>query len=328
VGNVAGRCWLPRDKDLNVDPQIVTITLNPAVDIACATDRIVPTRKLRTGDEQYDPGGGGVNVARVIHDLGGAARALILVGGATGLLYEELLSAHGVPYDAIAIRGRTRVSMNVRERVTGQEFRFVAEGPVVEEAEWQAVLAHLETVKADWIVASGSLPRGVPLDFYARAAEIAVRRGQRFILDTSGEPLHRALGHGLTLAKPSRGEFEALAGATLADDADLAAAAQAMVRRGDVAMLAISLGADGAMLVTADDVLRMAAVEVAVRSAVGAGDSFLAAMALTLARGAAAGDAFAFGVAAGAAAVASGGTAHPDPALVSELAERLRAQLR
>lgn len=311
-----------------MDPQIVTITLNPAVDIACATDRIAPTHKLRTGEEQYDPGGGGVNVARVVHDLGGAARALILVGGATGLLYEELLGAHGVPYDAIPIHGRTRVSMNVRERVTGQEYRFVAEGPVVEEAEWQAVLARLEDIRAAWIVASGSLPRGVPEDFYARAATIAHRRGQRFVLDTSGAPLRAALGQGLFLAKPSRGEFAALAGLAQADDATLAAAAAAMVRRGDVAMLAISLGAEGAMLVTADAVLRMPAVEVAVRSAVGAGDSFLAAMVLALARGEPAADAFTFGIAAGAAAVASGGTAHPDPRMVEDLAARLRAQLR
>lgn len=308
--------------------QIVTITLNPAVDIACETERVEPAHKLRTSGEQYDPGGGGVNVARVIHDLGGQARALLLVGGATGLLYEELLGAHGVPFDAIPIHGRTRVALNVRERASGEEFRFVPEGPVVSAEEWQAVLARLETIAAEWIVASGSLPRGVPEDFYAKAADIARRRGQRFVLDCSGAPLEAALGHGIALAKPSRREFEALHGAPLADDDALAAAARAMVRRGDVAMLAISLGPAGAMLAMADGVLRMPAIEVAVQSAVGAGDSFVAAMTLALARGEAPGDAFIWGIAAGAAAVTVGGTAHPDPRMVGEFAARLRARAR
>jgi len=309
-----------------VPPKIVTITLNPAVDIASVTERVEPAHKLRTSAEQYDPGGGGVNVARVVHDLGGQARALLLVGGATGLLYEELLGAHGVPFDAIPIRGRTRVALNVRESTTGEEFRFVPEGPVVSPEEWQSVLTRLESMEADWVVASGSLPRGVPEDFYARAAAIARKRGQRFVLDTSGGPLKAALGHGITLAKPSRREFEALIGVTLPDDTALAEAAQTMIRRGDVDMLVISLGPAGAVMATSGSVLRLPAVEVAVQSAVGAGDSFVAAMTLSLARGDSPANAFAMGVAAGAAAVMSGGTAHPDPLAVADLAARLRAR--
>lgn len=306
-----------------MNARIVTLTLNPAVDIACATPIVRPEHKLRTSGEHYDPGGGGVNVARVIHDLGGQARAIILVGGATGLLYEELLGAHGVPYTAIPIRGRTRVAMNVREEATGQEFRFVPEGPEIAADEWQAVLAVLETVDVGWIVASGSLPRGVPEDFYARAAAIARQRGQRFVLDASGPPLKVALGQGVTLAKPSRREFEALVGHVLPDDAALDAAAQAMLRDGRVEMLVVSLGKDGALLATGGGIRRLHALEVAAQSAVGAGDSFVGGMVLALARGEPPGTAFARGVATGGAAVASLGTAHPDPALAEELFRRL-----
>ena len=304
---------------------VLTLTLNPAVDIACETPRVQPEHKLRTRSEQYDPGGGGVNVARVIHDLGGQARALILVGGATGLFYEELLGAHGVPYNAIPIRGRTRVAMNVREAETGREFRFVPEGPEISPDEWQSVLAELEKTDAAWIVASGSLPRGVPEDFYARAAAIARRRGQRFVLDTSGSPLKVALGQGITLAKPSRREFESLVGRELADVAELEAAARGFVRDGALEMLVVSLGKDGAMLVTQAGIHRVPALDVAVQSAVGAGDSFVAGMVLSLARGEAPEQAFAYGMAAGAAAVASGGTAHPDPEMVERLFRQLTA---
>jgi 6-phosphofructokinase 2 len=304
---------------------IVTLTLNPAVDIACTTPRVEPEHKLRTTGEHYDPGGGGVNVARVIHDLGGEARALILVGGAPGLFYEELLGGHGVPYDALPIRGRTRIAMNVREESTGREYRFVPEGPVIAPDEWHSVLTALENVDAGWIVASGSLPGGVPEDFYARAAAIAVRRGQRFVLDCSGAPLRAALGHGVALAKPSRREFEALVGHPLPDRAALEAAALAMVRGGALEMLVVSLGGEGAFLATAAGGFFLPALDVAVQSAVGAGDSFVAGMVLSLARGEAPEIAFAWGMAAGAAAVVSAGTAHPDPRRVAEFFRRLRS---
>ncbi|MCB1739205.1 MAG: 1-phosphofructokinase family hexose kinase [Gammaproteobacteria bacterium] len=303
--------------------RILTLTLNPAVDITCATPRVLPDHKLRTSEEQYDPGGGGVNVARVVHDLGGEARALIMVGGATGLLYEELLGAHGVPYSAIPIRGRTRVAMNVHESDSGRAFRFVTPGPVLSAEEWQSVLDHLQHSEAEWIVASGSLPRGVPEDFYARAAEIARRRGQHFVLDTSGPALAHALRKGIALAKPSRREFESLVGQPLADDAALEAAALKLVREHAAQMLVISLAGQGALLATAQGVHRLPALEVSVRSEVGAGDSFVAGMVLGLARGEAAERAFARGMAAGAAAVSSAGTAHPDPTLVEALLARL-----
>ncbi len=307
-----------------MDPRILTLTLNPTVDVAADADRVQPVRKVRTRGETFDPGGGGVNVARVLRELGAEPVAVILAGGVSGRFLEELLDEGGIARRSVPIAGRTRISHTVHDLSTRQEYRFVPEGPEIAETEWQAVLALLEAEPADWVVASGSLPRGVPADFYARAAAIAARRGQRFVLDTSGAPLRAALGAGLALIKPSRGEFEALVGRPLPTAAEQEAAAGALVREGAADLIAVTLGHEGALLAGPDGLsIRLPALPVAALGAVGAGDSFLAAMVLALARGESPAEAFAWGMAAGAAAVTQPGTAHPRRADVEALRRTL-----
>jgi 6-phosphofructokinase 2 len=290
-------------------PHLVTLTLNPALDIAGTAQRVRPTHKIRTSGEHIDPGGGGINVARVAHELGGEVEAILLGGGATGQLVGELLSEAGVAHRIVPIGGRTRISLTVLEQESGLEYRFVPEGPELREAEWRTALDLLETVACDWLVASGSLPRGVPVDIYARIARIAARRGQRFVLDTSGPALPAALGAGIDLLKPSLGELEAALGRRLRDGAAQEEAVRTLVRQGAARMVALTLGRDGAMLAVGDDVLRLRPPEVEVQSAVGAGDSFLAATTLALARGEAPAQALAWGIAAGTAAIGGIGTA-------------------
>src|SRR4051794_27297883 len=118
--------------------RIATLTLNPALDIHSVASEVRPTHKIRTVDEQVDPGGGGINVARVVHALGGDVVAVVLVGGTTGILLEELLTETGIRWQALPIRGRTRMSLNVLESLTGLEYRFVPEGPLVTCDEWQS----------------------------------------------------------------------------------------------------------------------------------------------------------------------------------------------
>jgi 6-phosphofructokinase 2 len=305
------------------EPRIVTLTVNPTVDIACDAERVRPIHKVRTFAEMQDPGGGGVNVARVVHELGGDVLAIVLAGGFPGQFLEELLAEEHVPCRAVRIAGRTRISYTVHDLSTRQEYRFVAEGPQVAEDEWQAALATVEEEAGDWIVASGSLAPGMPEDFYARIAGIAARTGRHFVLDAPGASLKAALGGGLALIKPSLGEFEALAGRQLPGIDELGQAAAAMVRAGAADRIAVTRGHLGAVLATRAGVLHLPPVDVTARSAVGAGDSFTGAMALALARGAADADAFAWGMAAGAAAVMHTGTAHPARADV----ERLHAGL-
>ncbi len=289
--------------------RIVTLTLNPAVDLACVAGLVEPTKKIRATDERFDPGGGGINVARVIRELGGEALAVLAAGGATGRFVTELMSEIGVENLVVPITGRTRVCVAVREAQTGNEFRLVPEGPVMTEAEWRAVLEAVENLDASWLVASGSLPRGVPDDFYARLARIAIRRGWQFVLDSSGAALKATLGQGVTLIKPSLGEFEALLGRQIRDPEEQKMEASALARSGAARLVVVSLGAAGAILATKTSALRLRAPSVVLCSGVGAGDSLVAGMTLGLARGLADLDAFAWGVAAGTAAVLSYGTA-------------------
>ncbi len=305
--------------------RIVTVTLNPAVDLACEVDSVRPVFKLRTSTEQFDPGGGGINVARVVHELGGEALAVLMAGGGTGRFLQELLDEAGVECRIVPITGRTRVSLAVHERSSGLEYRFVPEGPAIADAEWQTVLDEIEEIEGSWLVASGSLPRGVPEDFYARLARIALRRGQHLVLDTTGAALKAALGKDVTLIKPSLGELEALVGHAVRDPREQEAEAIALVRAGAAALVVVSLGAQGAILATERGVLRLPAPQVSVRSAVGAGDSFVAAMTLSLARGLAPEDALAWGIAAGTAAVTRYGTAHPQRADVEMFYRRICA---
>lgn len=288
---------------------VLTLTLNPSIDSACEAEKVVPTHKVRTSNERYDPGGGGINVARVIDELGGRATALYLCGGTTGSVLTRLLQQRGVDSRCVEIAGDTRIAHMVYERSTGREFRFVPEGPSIREAEYEACLDELRRADFEWIVASGSLPRGVPDDFYARLAALARERGARFVLDTSGDALRAALdAGGVHLVKPSLNEFEQLVGRTLREPRAQEDAAMEFVRSGKVDCIAVTMGHEGALLASRSGVFRLPAMKIEVRSAVGAGDSFLAAMTWGLASGRDIEDAFRLGVAAGTAAVTTPGT--------------------
>jgi 6-phosphofructokinase 2 len=301
------------------EPRILTLTLNPAVDVACEADAVVPTIKIRTSSELHDPGGGGVNVARVLGELGADTVAVVLAGGGVGAHLEELINAAGVPCQRLRIAGHTRICTTVYDRSTGQEYRFVPEGPVVSPGEFEAARLLAASMPGDWLVASGSLPRDAPEDSYLPFAADAAAAGRHFVLDSSGPALARALGRGLALIKPSLREFRQLTGRALPDTASQDEAACELVASGAAERIAVSLGDQGALLATREGLWRMAALPVQVRGTVGAGDSFVAAMVLALARGAPPREALAWGMAAGAAAVISIGTAHPKRADVETL---------
>lgn len=307
----------------NASARIVTLTTNPAIDVACSAASVQPTHKIRTFDERLDPGGGGINVARVIHALGGDALALIMTGDVTGRLVEELLSDADVPWRAIPIRGRTRISLNVHDQRSGLEYRFVPMGPHVESNEMDAVLDVLRAIEAEWIVASGSLPQGVRSDFYAEVASIARQHDQKFVLDTSGAALSAAVGHGLELLKLSLSELEFLIGRRAPDAATQEQEVTALTRSGAARRIAVSLGREGAILGSGNGVLRMPAPPVEAYSSVGAGDAFLAGLVLGLARRLTDREALALGVAAGSAAVVTCGTAQVQKAKVGVLYREL-----
>lgn len=294
---------------------ILTVTPNPALDVSTSTERVVAEHKLRCGPTRLDPGGGGVNVSRVVRNLGGHSLAVYAAGGPTGQAYRDLLDREGIASRMVRIGHSTRESFTIDETSTGEQFRFVLQGPHLSEPEWRALLTAVgdDLPRDGYIVGSGSLPPGVPVDFYARIAHITHAHGGRSVVDTSGEALRAALEEGVHLIKPSRRELGELVGAELGSEAgsesQLIEAARELVGRGACEVVALTLGDAGAALVTRDEVLRLQTPRVQVQSTVGAGDSFLGALVLRLAQGRALRDAFCTAVAAGSASAALPATA-------------------
>jgi 6-phosphofructokinase 2 len=289
---------------------IATLTLNPALDISAATDRMIPGEKLRCTPPRYDPGGGGVNVARAVRLLGGEAVAVFPVGGPTGVKLEQLLKEEEVAYRRLAIAGTTRESFAVDELRTGLQFRFVMPGPCLTAIEQERCLEEISSLepKPAYIVGSGSLPPGVPPDFYARLAERTKRLGARLIVDTSGEALRQAGRGGVYLLKPSLRELQELVGREINDERSQEIAARELIKEARCEIVVLSLGAAGALLATADGFRRFAPIEATVKSTVGAGDSMVAGIVFSLANGCSIEESVCFGMAAGTAAAMRPGT--------------------
>jgi len=290
-------------------PTVVTLTLNPAIDKSISVDQVVPERKLRSDRPVLEPGGGGINVARVLRELGVRASAHWTRGGPTGARLETLLDAMGLEHHPVVIEDETRENLIVFERATGQQFRFGTPGPVLSELELEALAGRVAAMSPStpYLVLSGSLPEGVPDDTYARLAQ-AAPSGCRVVLDTSGAALQRGLDTHLFLVKPNVRELGQLAGRPIESDDQVRDVARQLIARGMVEVVVTSLGPGGAMATTADQHWHVRAPTVAIRSAVGAGDSMVGGIVAALAAGRPLREAIRYGVAAGAAAVKTDGT--------------------
>jgi len=283
---------------------ILTLTINPALDVSTSTEIVIGEHKLRCAHSRLDPGGGGINAARVVQRLGGQALAIYAAGGPTGEAFRRLIEAERVPSLVVPISGSTRESFTVDETSTGRQFRFVLEGPELSENEWRSFLALAEQSMPHrgFVIASGSLPPGVPHDFYAKVVRLARAHDTRCVVDASGPAFAAALDEGVFLVKPSARELGEILGQVLTTEESKIAAAKILVTRGSAEYVALTLGGDGAVLASAAGVLRLQVPRVSVRSTVGAGDSFLGALVLRLAQACDAPTAFRSAVAAGTAA--------------------------
>lgn len=289
---------------------VLTLTMNPAVDVSASTEKVVPTDKLRCRGTKRDPGGGGINVARVLTRLGSRCRAVYPAGGAPGRVLQDLLAGEAIESMAIEVAADTRESFSVFEQASGEQYRFVLSGDALREADWIACLDAVagQVREGDFIVASGSLPPGVPIDFYAHLATRLAGAGVRLVVDSSGPVLKAALGAGIHLAKPNLNELRELTGAALSTRTEWERAASDLVENGAAEIVVLSLGADGAFLASKDLCLRADPIPVEAVSAVGAGDSFLAGLVGRLAAGAGIEEGFRHGIAAGSAALLTPGT--------------------
>ena len=293
---------------------IVTLTMNPAIDVSTSATHLEPERKIRCAQSRRDPGGGGINVARVVRRLGAHATAIFPSGGFLGAALERLVQEEGVNCRVVPIRGETREDFTVLDEQLGQQYRFVLPGPKLEAGEWRACLRVLSSLDPwpDLVCASGSLPPGVPDDFYARVADIVARQGGRLLLDTSGVALSRALERPIHLIKPNLRELRELVGEISTDPGSLTQSCRELMRIKPLDAIALTLGSNGALLVTADRAWRAVGPPIEPLSTVGAGDSFLAGMAWAIAAECSLEEAFRHGVAAGSAAVQAAGTSLGD----------------
>jgi len=289
---------------------IVTLTMNPAVDISTSVGRVKPIHKLRCAAARRDPGGGGINVARVGKRLGADVLSIYPAGGPIGQLLQRLIEQEGVRGQSIPISQDTREDFTVHEVETGEQYRFVLPGPYLSEGEWLACLDAFTSFddRPAFVVASGSLPPGVPDDFYSRFVQATRDKGAKIAMDTSGLPLRHALETGVYLVKPSLREMRELVAEPLERETECIAASRRLIEARRAEVVALTLGHYGALLVTRDLVLRANALPIKPVSTVGAGDSFLGAMLARLAAGHGIEDAFRHGVAAGSAALLVPGT--------------------
>jgi 6-phosphofructokinase 2 len=289
---------------------IVTMTLNPAIDKSASVDHVVAERKLYCKPPRFEPGGGGVNVCRAIKKLGGKSLLLYPAGGLTGKRLQELLDEEGLDHRPLPIVGMIRESLVILEESTGQQFRFGMPGPKLKKNEWESFLQKLAVIdpSPDYVVASGSLPPGAPPDFYAQVARIGKKKGAKTIVDVSGKALKEALEEGVFLIKPNVREFRELVGEDIKEESQIKAEAQKMVKSGRCEVLVISLGAAGALVVSEEFAEHILPPTVPIVSKIGAGDSMVAGIVLSLARGKPLRESVLFGVAAGSAAVMTPGT--------------------
>jgi 6-phosphofructokinase 2 len=289
---------------------IITLTANPSIDESTSVSHVVADRKLRCSTPAYEPGGGGINVSRVIKILGGDTRAVYLTGGATGQFFNQLMEKTGVELHPVPIEDLTRTDLMIIEESTGRQYRFGMPGPSVKEEEWKRCLIEMENLdcQPEYIVASGSLPPGVPENFYHLVSHISTRSGARLVVDTSGRALAEAVKGEIFLLKPNMNELRALVGKELKDEAEIEAEMANIVKSGKSQFVVVSLGASGALVVSKAGTERVPAPIVPIISRVGAGDSMVAGMVLSLARGMSIRDAVRFGVATGSATVMTPGS--------------------
>ena len=305
---------------------IVTLTMNPALDISTNAGEVRPTDKIRCGAARYDAGGGGVNVAKIAHVLGASVTAVYPAGGPTGDVLTDLLVQDGVPTHPIKITAATRESFTVNEISTGVQYRFVLPGPNLSFVEQQQCLGELRhaAASARFVVASGSLPPSAPVNLYQQVALICRDLGVPLILDTSGGGL-KHITSGVHLLKASVRELRECVGRELVTESEQLAAAHEIIECGRAKAVVVSLGSEGALLATAEGSLRFPAIPMRALSGVGAGDAMVAAITVGLSRDWSLSKAVRYGIAAGAAMLMTPGTqpcTRADAERLFEIAER------
>jgi 1-phosphofructokinase len=264
--------------------EVATVTLNPAIDRTVSVanlSRGAVNRAELVGDRA---GGKGVNVAGALAEQGHRAVALGFLGRENEGVFSSFFAALGVEDRCLRLAGATRVGIKIVDPVRGETTDLNFPGIAPGAAEMAGLMERLDAVEARWCVLAGSLPPGVGADFYAQATRRLKARGVQVALDTSGDALREAVGAQPDVIKPNVHELAALLGRELADEAKVVAAARELIA-GGVGLVAVSRGAEGAVFVTAVEVVVARPPAMVVRSTVGAGDAMVAGIVAARLRG-------------------------------------------
>ncbi|MFD2164456.1 1-phosphofructokinase family hexose kinase [Paradesertivirga mongoliensis] len=289
---------------------ILTITLNPTVDKSTVIDQLIPEKKLRCEQPKFEPGGGGINVSRGLKRLGSDSVALFPSGGRTGKLLEELLKKENVNQHSVEVIAETRENFIAVASATNQQYRFGMPGSAISQNEQNAIYSAFESLNPfpQIIVISGSLPPGIEPDFLRKLIKAGKAKGAKVVVDTSEEALKHAVEEGVFLLKPNLGELGRLVGRESLDDESADEAARELINAGKTEVIVVSLGPQGAYLITKDINEHIPAPTVKKLSTVGAGDSMVAGMVSVLAKGGSYQEMVRMGVACGSAATMNAGT--------------------
>ena len=289
---------------------IATLTLNPSLDKTVTVEGLVIDEANRWTSFRRDPGGKGINVSRVIHELGGETVVYGFVGGIDGEALEHLLKQQGVPFNFTQIEGEIRSNFIITNLKTRRQTRIDAPGPCISRGELENLIAEITRIepKPQFLVMAGSVPPGVPDDIYRQLIVEAKERGIRTVFDSDDEWLRQGIEAKPDIIKPNVYEAEQLLGIKLKDEAAIVQAAKALIAQG-IEIVIISRGSGGMIVASGDNIFKVVPPQVEVRSTVGAGDSAIAGLVMSLSGGAGIEEASRLAVAAGTATALTPGTA-------------------
>jgi 6-phosphofructokinase 2 len=290
------------------DIPILTVTLNPAIDKSTIAEKLQPESKLRCVEVHNEPGGGGINVSKALKKLGIPSVALFPSGGHNGEMLKGLLTSGEILFQSINTSVETRENWVVLESSSNHQYRFTFPGRAFEEQVVRDLIETIRSFSPAYVVASGSLPPGLPDYFYGLIVKTANSVGAKCIVDTSGPALQALKGKNVFLIKPNINELCKMLSVDKLTDSEVPDAAQQAVRDGFAEVIVVSMGPKGAWMVSDEKKYFAQAPEVEKKTTVGAGDSMVAGITFMLQQKESFKQALNFGVACGTAATMNEGT--------------------
>lgn len=266
---------------------IVTLTVNPALDKSVQIDQLVPEQKLNCKAIQYQAGGGGVNISRVLNTLNVKNKCLFTSGGDTGKFLERLVKEEQLDISPISVKAWTRENLSVVDTKTELQYRFgmPGNGLSAEEIALIKKMVDREVTDNSMFIISGSIAEQMPQDLYVQLIQLLKSKHVKIVLDTSGKALELTLKESLYLIKPNQKELAHLAGKSFMTKEAQEKFALQLVNDGKATYVVVSMGARGAFIASSEGISYCSTPSVKVKSTIGAGDSMVAGMVYAIQNG-------------------------------------------